>query len=236
MVYIDQRLKKTKIHGKGYGFIAKEQIKAGEIIIKEHPSITIENQEIYSEIFQLLYLILSNDQLKEKFKMLYPDTIENISIDQATIVNELKKKVAVKNNTMYEFFAKNYKMSEIMVLCAKYMCNAFEFKDKPVILFTGTILNHSCLPNVIFGEKDNQMYFMAVRDIEKGEEICDSYIDITLPIKKRKTELKKQYGFDCQCERCIVQDIDLIKKFHKDAINIEKEKKIEFGHSKSKYV
>lgn len=235
MVYIDRRLKKTKLPGKGFGFITKESIKAGEVLIKEAPSVTIEDQEIYSEIFQLLYLILSDNQLKEKFKTLYPNTLENISIEQATIMNELKK-VVFKNNTIYEFFAKNYSINEIMILCAKYMCNAFEFQDKPVILFTGTILNHSCLPNVIFGERDNQMYFIAIRDIEKGEEICDSYIDITLPSKKRKKELKDQYGFECQCERCQLQDTEMIKKFHKKAMEIEKEKKKEFGHSKSKYV
>ena len=235
MVYLDRRLKKTNIPNKGTGFIAKEPIKAGEVLIKETPSTIIKDQEIYSEIFQLLYLILSDVQLKEKFKTLAPDTVDNISIERVNIMKELRK-IGYKNNTIYEFFAKNYTMNEIMILCAKYMCNAFEFQEKPVILFTGTLLNHSCLPNVIFGEKDNQMYFIAVRDIEKGEEICDSYIDITFPTKKRKKELKEQYGFDCHCERCCSQDQVMIKKLHREAIEIEKEKKKEFGHSKSKYV
>lgn len=235
MVYLDRRLKKTDIPNKGYGFIAKEQIKAGEVLIKETPSVTIQEDKIYSEFFQLLYLFLSNSQLKEQFKKLAPNTIENLPIDESTIIKEFKK-VLANNNTIYEFFTNNYTLDEIMIYCAKYMCNAFEFKDKPVILFTGTILNHSCLPNVIFGEKDNQMCFMAVRDIEKGEEINDSYIDITLPTNKRRTELKNQYGFECCCERCSLQDDGIIKKLHKRAIDIEKEKKKEFGRSKSKYV
>lgn len=236
MVYIDRRLKKTIIPNKGYGFIAKELIKAGEIIIKETPSITIQENEIYSDIFQLLYLILSDQQLKEKFKTLAPDTIDNISINESNIMNELKKKVSSKNNILYEFFAQNFSAKEIMIYCAKYMCNAFEFQNKPVILFTGTMMNHSCLPNVIFGEKDNQMCFMTVRDIDKGEEICGSYIDITLPTNKRKKHLKEQYGFDCSCKRCSLQDDIMIKQLNKKAIEIEKEKKNEFGYSKSKYV
>jgi len=236
MVYIDHRIKKTNIPGKGYGFIAREAIRAGEVLIKETPSITIQENEIYSDIFQLLYLILSDQQLKEQFKTLAPDSVDNISINQSNIMNELKKKVSTKNNTLYEFFANNYSAKEIMIYCAKYMCNAFEFQNKPVILFTGTMMNHSCLPNVIFGEKDNQMCFITVRDIKKGEEICGSYIDITLPTNKRKKHLKEQYGFDCCCERCSLQDDNMIKQLHKQAIEIEKEKKKEFGHSKSKYV
>lgn len=235
MVYIDKRLKKTFISGKGYGFIAKEPIMAGEIVIKEKPYVTIEDDNVYSEVFQLLYLILSDSVLKSQFQQLVPDNTDNIMIDQTNIIKELKKVIA-KNNTIYEFFAKNYTLDEIMLLCAKYMCNAFEFKNKPVILFTGTILNHSCLPNVIFGEKDNQMYFMAIRDIQKGEEICDSYIDITLPTNKRKKELKEQYGFNCHCERCSLQDKEMIKKFDKHALEIEIERKKEFGYTKSKMI
>lgn len=235
MAYQDKRIKKVLIQNKGYGMIAKCPINAGDIVIKETPSITINDNKIYSEVFQLLYIILSNPELTTKFQTLYPNTIEHIKISKANIQTELKKVIANDNN-IYEFFVNKFTLDEIMILCAKYMCNAFQFQDKPVILFTGTILNHSCLPNVIFGEKNNQMCFMAIRDIQKGEEICDSYIDITMSTKQRKKELKEQYGFDCQCERCIETDVGKIKKMNKQAIDIEIERKKEFGFSKSKYV
>ena len=52
----------------------------------------------------------------------------------------------------------------------------------------GTMLNHSCLPNVTFEElkKTNMMIFETCQDIKAGDEICDNYIDITKSTKRAK--------------------------------------------------
>ena len=83
------------------------------------------------------------------------------------------------------------------------MCNAFDFgKYGPAILFNGALLNHSCDPNVIFKQENKYMIFKTIKDINKGEELCNNYIDITLPKKRRLSILKSQYGFTCTCNRC----------------------------------
>jgi bacterioferritin-associated ferredoxin len=110
------------------------------------------------------------------------------------------------------------------------MANAFELNGKPSLLFTGLLLNHSCLPNVIFGLKNKEMVFVAVKNINKGDEICDNYIDITLSKFDRMSQLREQYGFDCQCSRCIHHDEFVYDKI---AFNIEKERFASFGFSKS---
>ncbi|PRP87127.1 NADPH:quinone reductase-like protein [Planoprotostelium fungivorum] len=68
---------------------------------------------------------------------------------------------------------------------------------------TAAVFNHSCLPNVAFSH-DNQgaISFRALSDVEKGTELCSSYIDIILPTAERQITLRSRYGFDCHCSRC----------------------------------
>jgi hypothetical protein len=152
MDYIDPRMTKTFIPNKGYGFIASETIPSNTVIIKETPETIIEASHIHSDIFQLLHTILNNKQLSTKFIKLQPKTLQFYPINKARILTELKSLKAA-NSKIYHWLIDNFSTEEILLYCAKYMCNAFQFNDAPVILFIGTILNHSCLPNVILGRK-----------------------------------------------------------------------------------
>jgi predicted transposase YdaD len=40
-------------------------------------------------------------------------------------------------------------------------------------------------------------------DIEEGEELTTSYVNIHWPGPLRRETLKTNYGFDCRCERCV---------------------------------
>lgn len=238
MIFIDKRINKVYIKGKGYGFFSNENIPRNTILIKEKPSFYIqENEQIYSEVFQLLYNVLTSKDkdLLFKFFKLLPKSLQNYRVDKEKILIEFEK-IKKLNIEMYNFLSQNYTLDEIYLYCAKYMCNAFEFNNKPVILLTGSMLNHSCLPNVVFGKKNKMMYFQAIRDIKKNEEILDNYIDITLPQIDRQIYLKNQYGFDCDCTRCREKDNNKLKILDQEAINIEKERYRIFGYSKSKLI
>lgn len=229
-MYIDKRLKKTLIPNKGIGIITTKNIDKGEIIIKDIPY-TIKAKKFDSELFQLLYEILNDDDHIDKFMNLCPRTLEGIVIDKNKIIKKLSL-LKHNNEQIYEYFMKKYDFDSILLFSAKYMCNAFEFDNKPSFLFTGTLLNHSCLPNVIFGEKDNGIVFMASRNIRIGEEICDNYIDITLNKNDRRLQLKSQYGFICNCFRCQNDNDNL----NQNAIQIEHQRYNIFGYTKSKLV
>lgn len=256
-MYIDQRVKKLLIKNKGYGYIATDNIPKNTIIIKDQPAFIIpETQLIFSDMFQLLYQILtsSNKDNIKKFYNLVPSNLDNFIFDKDKIITTLKELHHPKVTTcagsartasavqfgeddnvgqkIYEYFIQ-YTNEDILLLCAKYMCNAFDFhKDGPVILFNGTIFNHSCLPNVIFGKENNMMYFMTVRDINKGEELCDNYINILLPKKQRQEHLKNQYGFNCSCQRCLETNKQILKDLDDQAKSIETERLQYFGFSK----
>jgi SET and MYND domain-containing protein len=46
------------------------------------------------------------------------------------------------------------------------------------------------------------MQVVAIRLISPGEEVVTSYVDLALPKKSRKEELKERYKFECGCEEC----------------------------------
>ena len=72
----------------------------------------------------------------------------------------------------------------------------------------GALLNHSCAPNCLlryaFGTKHEQpvMEIVASRDIDKGEELTHSYVELVSPRDSRRASLKEIFGFDCHCEKC----------------------------------
>ena len=69
-------------------------------------------------------------------------------------------------------------------------------------------LNHNCEPNVTLvkeegeEERDGRVVARLTRDVAEGEELCNAYVDISLPVRRRRRELR-EYGFECMCERCV---------------------------------
>mmetsp|Transcript_15254 Transcript_15254/g.42696 ORF Transcript_15254/g.42696 Transcript_15254/m.42696 type:complete len:365 (+) Transcript_15254:128-1222(+) len=69
---------------------------------------------------------------------------------------------------------------------------------------TGSLINHSCAPNVTFCFpcKDGTVRFVAKQDIPEGEPLSISYIHPSQPLSDRQATLKRVYGFECTCQRC----------------------------------
>jgi hypothetical protein len=73
----------------------------------------------------------------------------------------------------------------------------------------GALLNHSCAPNCILRysfEQQQQrppvMEIVASRDVNLGEELTHSYVELVCRTISRQEKLKALYGFDCDCSRC----------------------------------
>lgn len=195
---------------KGYGMIANRDIAKDEIVFIDDVITLDKDTVIYSDMFQLLYKILQDKKLTKKFMRLCPKTTDDITKRIKTEVFDELNRIKQIDRTMHSFFVSNYTEDDILLYCLKYVRNAFNFRDKPSILFIGRMLNHSCNPNTVFKPYDNDHYgnkmvFICCRNIKKGEEITDSYVDIKYDINKRKKRLKEQYGFDCECDRCKIE-------------------------------
>jgi SET domain-containing protein len=206
---MDTQFQLVDIPYKGKGLIAKKKIPKDTVIINEYPSFMIPVDEyIFSDMFQLLYIITTseNKDLKQKFYSLLPNNINNFLHLKGEVLRTLDRLNKMKNTyarIIHSHFTNNFTENELLLLCAKYTCNAFDFGNHgPVILFIGTLLNHSCEPNVVFKEDNGHMIFITTKDIDVEEELCDNYVNINLPTKKRTAMLKSRYGFDCNCNKC----------------------------------
>ncbi|KAJ8107230.1 hypothetical protein OPT61_g9009 [Boeremia exigua] len=66
--------------------------------------------------------------------------------------------------------------------------------------------NHSCGPNVQKIREGRVWYFRAWSDIKDGEELNITYLsgeERKSSCKQRMQTLKKNWGFDCACKRCV---------------------------------
>ncbi|KAI0974040.1 hypothetical protein F4678DRAFT_458828 [Xylaria arbuscula] len=61
--------------------------------------------------------------------------------------------------------------------------------------------NHDCRPSVHYRITDATMTAVAARDIQQGEKLTISYVDIFLPSRKRKDRIRS-WGFECACALC----------------------------------
>ncbi|GAB0136865.1 hypothetical protein EsDP_00005153 [Epichloe bromicola] len=65
-------------------------------------------------------------------------------------------------------------------------------------------MNHDCRPNAAYYFDNNTLthYVHAITDIPPGAEISITYIDISMPRKKRVAKLLRTWGFNCSCSQC----------------------------------
>lgn len=78
---------------------------------------------------------------------------------------------------------------------------------------TQAMLNHDCNPNaqIKFNQNDHTLSVEILRDVEKGEEVCISYLDPCLMSKNKRARreyLLENYLFNCNCERCTEEDTE----------------------------
>ncbi|KAG2222038.1 hypothetical protein INT45_003683 [Circinella minor] len=80
-------------------------------------------------------------------------------------------------------------------------------------------MNHSCIPNVAieYGNTKAQYRIVvrALRDIKKGDQLCETYVNPRWNKETRVNYLDKTYMFQCKCERC-ENDIPLTDQLRKE--------------------
>jgi len=69
-------------------------------------------------------------------------------------------------------------------------------------------INHSCMPNVkvVFPDNGAKLSLFALAPLALGDELSISYIDQNTDLKSRRDQLVDDYGFVCDCERCLRED------------------------------
>lgn len=197
--------------GKGRCLIATTHIKAGSIVIKEYPFLVAE--DAYDAIYQLYGGEDEGEsygddgegnedegkQKRDAFEGLAPYTLDKYVISYEDICEEM--------STLPEYVRESLAQipkNKLRLYLAKFYRNAFTYTSPPCALLSlGSLMNHSCDNNVDFEVHARGYYiFKANRDIQAGEELCDSYLQTYKSTKKRKDRLLHQYGFACTCAKC----------------------------------
>ncbi|KAI1474274.1 SET domain-containing protein [Daldinia eschscholtzii] len=65
--------------------------------------------------------------------------------------------------------------------------------------------NHDCRPNIHYRISNMTHTTVAARDIEPGQELSISYIELMLSREERRSRLRK-WGFECTCSHCSMSD------------------------------
>lgn len=72
-----------------------------------------------------------------------------------------------------------------------------------VVYVTGSAHDHSCVPNAVQLFDGTKLQIRALREFDaKQEPVLIHYIDLKLPLDERRSRLRRQYYFECECPRC----------------------------------
>ncbi|KAL5364486.1 hypothetical protein BJX96DRAFT_135820 [Aspergillus floccosus] len=96
------------------------------------------------------------------------------------------------------------------------MCIKMADGSAPVLGTTldlvASFMNHSCNPAAFVFFEGRQMRVRALRSLRAGEEITQTYVDLSGSVFSRQATTKAEYFFQCNCVRCEDELADLQQK------------------------
>ena len=137
-----------------YKIIAKNNIMKGTVILVEIPRFNLFGEKNENHILQMLYILLQNKD-NIQIKNLYPrKNIEILNtINNPYIVNIIRLINNCRDNKIKKYL-QSYDKNTLYTYYYKYLFNAFSMYSTATILPIGAMMNHSCMPNIKFYEKN----------------------------------------------------------------------------------
>jgi SET domain-containing protein len=176
--------------------ISCKEIKRGEIILMEKPFL-IWNKKIKLDETTKKQLKSINKLMNlAPFTKYTNITLSNIKSYTKTIYNKIKT-------------------------------NAFTYRGKLMnrniscLLYFGSFFNHSCDSNIHYYQRFGKFYFVAIKDISIGEELCISYINGYNKDLMSRQEKLMNWNFICDCKKCNHDKLQIINKTIEDLSKIE---------------
>ena len=157
-------------------------------------------------------------EIKASFKV--PESWEPLALCFAELHTEADAQTEAEHGILIDAFAAaglaNKATLELFLPLSRYrrllgaaQLNAFELtlshgaKVSALLPGAASCFNHSCAPNVLISCGDSSLVsFVAGEDVEPGEELCISYLDVDQSVEDRRHLLHSKYGFECTCARC----------------------------------
>ena len=208
--------------GKGLGWIALQDIKAGTLIYKEKPQFVYQketpiNDQGALELMKSYYAMTENDQ-KEFLEL------HNLYLDLNSLTDSEKKWYFDTKTDAEAMQRLGYDIKLLLKIICITDSNAF----KGAVRIKVSRINHSCCPNSLRYKDEDEMVIRATSKILEGQEITVSYMQSYMEMNpmskegfamrnfKERQEFCHTFGFVCSCELC--QD----EEFNKDDETYEK--------------
>lgn len=146
-----------------------------------------------------------------KFNDLMPH-LDDIKYDERKVEHMQALHAILKEYLMPEHFPND---TEFLGIYGRLCINSFNILDDDLnsvgtgIYLAASILDHSCKPNAVAIFDGPQLSIRLIEDIPElnWDKIRISYVDQMDLAEVRKSELKKRYYFDCDCEKCTDETI-----------------------------
>jgi len=223
----------TDIPGKGRGIITKSDIFTGTVLLREKPEILVLADKNIINVIEVALLQLIGmpqdvfSKVLKKLSCMYPTNQRNCKSDPTKYVNKseadmlnfmldqiidnniipLDKMIIIKNIMGLASDSANILL--LLVILRLTMIGIFDEweteKEGEALVVLTSFINHSCYPNssLFFHPVTYECEIRAIRDIAKGEEIFFTYIALYQYTEERQHDLMYNYGFLCDCPRCI---------------------------------
>jgi hypothetical protein len=187
-----------------YKIISKTFIKKGTIIMKEIPQYNLFGYDNINPIIEMIYIMLQNNS-DINIQNMYPRNIITLLNDKNNpyLINLIKDIKKYPNDKIKKYLL-SFDFDTLNKYYLKYLFNAFQMYDSPVLLFNGAMMNHSCNQNIKFYQINNAMYFETLTDINKGHELTYSYLRNAhiKSLDEKINYLINHYNFKCTCTLC----------------------------------
>ncbi|EGC39563.1 hypothetical protein DICPUDRAFT_86015 [Dictyostelium purpureum] len=175
------------------------------VVMKNKVASEVFEQTVGKLTNQKSIFIQNNKSFLDKYSKLF---------DQVYLI------VKSENSELSSIFNKE---EYLEVVCSIFV-NSFaglsnNFNRTPIsngYFYKAALLNHSCEPNTFFSIQNSTLEMRVVKDINKGEQIFDSYVDLLLPTIERQKILLKSKNFVCDCSRCtdITENSRFVSSIH----------------------
>ena len=95
----------------------------------------------------------------------------------------------------------------------RFGCNNFTIVDDEMnavgsgVFPVAALLNHSCCPNVCVSFDGVELMMRVTEDVQPGDELCISYIELGATSASRRKDLLERYFFQCECSACVADSL-----------------------------
>ena len=210
--------KVDKIDGKGFGWIASRDIKAGTLICKEKYQFVPKERDPPSLTLMETFFAMSENDQKEFLNLsnlYYPDS------DPYSLSDDLKEEYF---DLLIELqkpeFEDNFDTNLLLKIMCIHRTNAFG--DGSIGIKISRI-NHSCCSNSQrYENEEGVAEIRATSKILKGQEISLCYMKPMTNFKERQN-FCQNLGFVCSCDLCKVEEINNDDEIYEKFQSLEEE-------------